>query len=436
MKLTPLENWIMSKSGIKEKSRGLLEEYQLERIRETIRYAKDNSRFYNERLKDINADEIRSFEDFQNIPFTYPQQICNNPLQFLCVPQSEIKRIVTLKSSGTSGTDKRIYFTEEDLNLTVDFFEYGMSCLVDESDRVMVFLPGNSYGSIGDLLKKALSRRKIDCFVYGVITDIEEAARRIVKKDITCIVGIPIQILNLSRQESEAFKRIKKVLLSTDYVPKVLIDELTEQYGCKVFTHYGMTEMGYGGGVECEALNGYHMREADLYFEIVDPESGKNVEDGKSGEVVFTTLTRKAMPIVRYRTGDIAFFSTAPCACGTFLKTMNRVQGRLNNKICIRGNRFIYMTELDEIILSFREVMDYKAYMSADDSLFIEVLPDNYDDYMNIKDEIEWNVKRFILDKFSGTVNLHINVEQKMVADKITNSMSKRTIGDLRKTDN
>ena len=393
MNTTPLENWILCKSGIKEKSRKLLEEYQLHRIRETMDYAKSSSRFYSDRLKSISADEIRSLDDLRKIPFTFPQDIQKDPFPFLCVPQNEIKRIVTLRSTGTSGTEKRIFFTEEDLNHTIDFFIYGMSCLIHETDRVMVLLPGSSYGSIGDLLKKALEKINIPCFVHGVVVDPEKAAEEIIKNEITCLVGIPIQVLNLSRMRRKIFSnRIKSVLLSTDYVPEVLIRELSDQYGCRVFTHYGMTETGYGGGVECEALNGYHMREADLYFEIVDPVTGQPVPDGQWGEAVFTTLTRKAMPLIRYRTGDIAAFSSTPCACGTFLKTMKRVQGRMNNRIRICENGYLYLAELDEIVLSFCEVMDYKACILTSNRLGIELVTESKEIFSKIKNEVVKNI--------------------------------------------
>lgn len=425
MKLTPFENWVIRRSGIPERKRQLLEEYQLDHIRETVRYAKNNSRFYREQLKNVFADEIRSFEDLQNIPFTEANQISRSPLEFLCVPQSRIRRIVTLKSSGTSGTDKRIYFTEEDLDLTVDFFKCGMSCLVDSTDRVLVLLPGSSYGSIGDLLKKALSEMDIPCFVGGVMTDVKETARNIVENGITCIVGIPIQILQLGRTEANAFKGIKKVLLSTDYVPEVLIAELTDRYGCRVFTHYGMTEMGYGGGVECEALNGYHMREPDLYFEIVDPVTGLPVPDGQQGEVVFTTLTRKAMPLIRYRTGDTAAFSSVPCACGTFLKTMKRVQGRLDNRIKIRENEYLSLAELDETVLSFPNVLDYKACLSSDNGIRLDIAAK--DAFQN-GDEIAESLRGYIHQKFGYAINPPIQVSWKGEPDRILNSMMKRTV--------
>jgi Coenzyme F390 synthetase len=429
MKVTPLEDWIICKSGIKEKEPKTLEEYQLNKVKEILYYAKRNSRFYSDKLNSINENGINSFDDFKNIPFTYPHDIRQNPLDFLCVPQKEITRIVTLNSSGTSGEEKRIYFSEQDLNLTVDFFKTGMSCLTDKSDRVMVLLPGNTYGSIGDLLKKALEMSNIKCINHGVIVDPEETAKSIMENDITCLVGIPMQVLYLSRLKSDVFKsRIKKVLLSTDYVPEVLIHELTLQYGCKVFTHYGMTEMGYGGGVECQALNGYHMREADLYFEIINPDTGEAVPDGQSGEVVFTTLTRKAMPIIRYRTGDTASFSANSCACGTFLKTMNRVTGRIDNRVKIGENKFLYLKELDETILKFKAVFDYKACITEEGLLNIEIVSEN----KAIIKDIERSIQTLLYKKLGYKMNFAVTANPDTKPEKIINSMVKRKICDFR----
>ncbi|UWG96484.1 AMP-binding protein [Dehalobacter sp. DCM] len=429
MRVTPLEEWIMGKSGIMERKPKMLAEYQLNKIREILDYVKKNSRFYGRRLNGINEDEINTLNDLKNIPFTFPDDIRQNPLDFLCVPQREIKRIVTIRSSGTSGAEKRVFFSEQDLNLTIDFFQVGMRCLTDQSDRVMVLLPGISYGSIGDLLKKALEMSKIQCFIHGVIVDPEQTAKDIIENDITCLVGIPMQVSYLSKLKSDVFKsRIKKVLLSTDYVPDVLIHELTYQYGCKVFTHYGMSEMGYGGGVECEALAGYHMREADLYFEIVNPATGEAVPDGQSGEVVFTTMTREAMPLIRYRTGDIASFSSNPCACGTFLKTMKKVMGRIENKVMIGENKFLFLGELDETILKFKDVWDYKACITDENLLKIEIISEN----ISIKNDVEQSIQTLLDKKLRNNISFTVIVNPDSKPDKITNSMVKRKIREYR----
>jgi phenylacetate-coenzyme A ligase PaaK-like adenylate-forming protein len=430
MKITPLENWILGRTGIGIKSKEALEEYQLKQLIETLRYAKKESKFYNRQLEQIDIDVISSMKEFASIPFTFPEDIRKNSLDFLCVSQNEIKRIITINTSGTSGDEKRIYFTEEDLNDTIDFFQYGMSCLTDERDRVLVLLPGKAYGSIGYLLKKALELSNVTCIVHGVLTDLEEVERCIEENKITCIVGIPMQVLYLSRTKSDVFRKyIRKVLLSTDYVPDILVKELKNRYDCDVYNHYGMSEMGYGGGVECEALNGYHLREGDLYFEIINPQTGESVNDGEYGEVVFTTFRRQAMPLIRYRTGDIARFMAKPCACKTFLRTMDKVTERMSNKVVLNNLKEIHLRELDEAILQFREIVDYNASLFDDDRLLITVTLNHEDEFNQLKEKIA----NCIYDSFNFKINLEIKWQQDDRTPKITNSMIKRKIYDLRK---
>lgn len=431
MRVTPLEDWIVGKSGIKERQPDMLEDYQLNQIRETLHYVKKNSRFYGERFSSINENRINTFADFKSIPFTYPYHIGQNPLAFLCVPQKEIKRIVTIKTSGTSGKEKRIYFTEADLELTVDFFKFGFRPMVTKQDRVLVLFPGNSYGSVGDVIKKALDISDVENFVQGVLVDPDETANFIIENKINSMVGIPMQVLYFSRVHSEIFKNhIEKVLLSADYVPEVLIRELTNKYGCKVFTHYGSSEMGYGGGVECGALNGYHLREADIYFEIIDSDTGKPLEEGQYGEIVFTTLTRQAMPLIRYRTGDIASFSSAPCDCGTFLKTMKRALGRADNRADLGENRFIYLRELDELILKSEAVLDYKAYITEENLLTIEIKSEN----KSAKNDVEQRLRTLMYEKLGHKTNYVVITSPDSNPEKITSSMVKRKLSDYRGT--
>jgi phenylacetate-coenzyme A ligase PaaK-like adenylate-forming protein len=178
------------------------------------------------------------------------------------------------------------------------------------------------------------------------------------------LVGIPVQVLTLARQ-SRGKAAPRSVLLSTDYVPKALMEELTRIWGCEVYTHYGMTEMGYGGGVECRARYGYHMREADLLFEIVDPKTGIPVKEGECGEVIFTTLTRLGMPLIRYRTGDLSRFLPARCPCGTVLKTMAAVKGRLASQLELEPGMVLMMADLDEALFPIRDLIDFSAELTC-----------------------------------------------------------------------
>lgn len=434
MRRTPLENWIVNKIGLKEGSRKAIEEYQLLKVREAIAFAQRNSAFYGRLLKNVDATGLLTLEDINRLPFTYPEDVSENPFSFLCVPQGVVERIVSLNTSGTSGNGKRIFFTKEDLDYTIDFFKHGMSCLLDATDRVLVLLPGKAYGSIGDLLKEALLLSGIECTVLGVLTDLEEAAKCIAEKQATTVVGIPIQVLYLSRMKGDIFKRyIRKALLSTDYVPEVIIKELTEEQGCSVYTHYGMTEMGYGGGVECDALNGYHLREGDLYFEVIDTETGAALEEGKIGEVVFTTLTRQGMPLIRYRTGDMASFSREACSCGTLLKTMKRVQGRIDNRVKLKDGQFIHLRELDEILYSFKNIMSFRAAIQAEDELMIDCFIQEELAFNQLKGEVEQRLNGFLEEKLGYRLKLEVKLNQSDMPTKMTNSIAKRIIHDLRR---
>jgi phenylacetate-coenzyme A ligase PaaK-like adenylate-forming protein len=157
------------------------------------------------------------------------------------------------------------------------------------------------------------------------------------------------------------------VLLSADYVPKSASESISRTWRADVYGHYGMTETGLGGGVECRAKQGYHLREADLLFEIVDPTTGLPVPDGEYGEVVFSTLTRRGMPLLRYRTGDRSRFLTEPCSCGTVLRRLDHVTGRFSEAVPLPDGQTLSVTQLDELILSDPVISTFKAELTSVD---------------------------------------------------------------------
>ena len=188
------------------------------------------------------------------------------------------------------------------------------------------------------MLARGLDRLGAVAISHGVVQEVWNTLDIMAQAKVDTLVGIPVQALALARfGNGKAAPR--NVLLSTDHVPDAITHELRRIWGCEIFTHYGMTEMGYGGGVECQAHLGYHMREADLFFEIIDPATGKLAEKGKSGEVVFSSLTQRGMPLIRYRTGDISRFIPERCPCGTLLESMERVEGRIEGKAELGRNR-------------------------------------------------------------------------------------------------
>jgi len=370
IKTTSLEPWIKRKitgesSGVL--TRKQIEDYQLVKLQETLDWVNSRSRFYTRLYSGLDC-KLSSLQDLDKLPFTTPEDLKDNPLDFLCVSQNDINRIVTLQSSGTTGKPKRLFFTEADQELTIDFFHHGILTLVRPGDRVLILLPGDIPGSVGDLLKIGLERGGVTGIVHGLVTSPEATLDQIQREDINVLVGIPTQVLSLARyKDSKGFSTtlsLKSVLLSTDYVPLAIVQELERAWGCKVFNHYGMTEMGLGVGLECEGFCGYHLREADLYIEIVDPSSGMPVVDGQQGEVVFTTLTRSAMPLIRYRTGDMSRFIPGTCACNTVLKRLELIKSR--DRVYLTQADYLTMADFDEVLFALENVLDFQLTLTGD----------------------------------------------------------------------
>ena len=367
--MTHLEKWIHGK--IFSKSPALtrydIERYQLEKLKETIDWCREKSPFYRRHLKSITGESLDGLKDLSRLPFTVPDDITENDLQFLCVSRDDIKRVVTLQTSGTSGNPKRLYFTREDLNLSIDFFAHAMPAFVRPGGKVMILLPGGKPDSVGDLIARGLSVFGAEGIIHGPVLDPQNAAREIVLHRPECIIGIPTQVFWLAGTGRVPPGIIENIILTTDYVPEAIIRVVEKSWQCRVFNHYGMTEMGLGGGVECGARDGYHLREADLYLEIVDPETGLQKNDGEAGEIVFTTLTRKGMPLIRYRTGDISSFMKETCGCKTVLKRLARVRGRLANQVVL-GNEILCMADMDETLFSIPGLFNFKASVTHEKS--------------------------------------------------------------------
>jgi phenylacetate-coenzyme A ligase PaaK-like adenylate-forming protein len=278
--------------------------------------------------------------------------------------------VVTLQTSGTSGEPKRIFFTRQDQELTIDFFEKGMSTFTGPEDRVLILLPGEKPGSVGDLLAKGLRRMGAKAIPYGAVRDPLDAIHTMQSDGVTCLVGAPTHVLAMARfwkrLGETAEPPLHSVLLSTDYASQSIIAAIEDIWNCKVFDHYGMTEMGLGGGVECQARQGYHLREADLYFEIVDPKTGEKLPEVETGEVVFTTLTRKGMPLIRYRTGDLSHFLPEACPCGTVLKSLDKIKYRINGLIPLNFEQDqtptqLGMADLDEALFPLEDLLNFSA---------------------------------------------------------------------------
>jgi phenylacetate-CoA ligase len=427
MNLTTLEPWIQN-----EIDHADLAWHQLRKLNDTLPLAATKSRFYRRHLADSPLN-LTCLSDLTHLPFTTAENLRDDPLSFVCVSQDDIQRVVTLgeanfplatlTTSGTTGQPKRLYFTRDDQELTIDFFHAGMSTFTAPGDRVLILLPGKTPGSVGDLLATALTRLGAIPIKHGPVRDPRATLDVMQRKKINVMVGVPTHVLSLARQPRAPRLQLKSVFLTTDRVPVAIKRVVESAFGRKVYNHYGMTEMGLGGGVECEARRGYHLREADLYFEIIDPTAGDVLPDGEDGEIVFTPLTRRGMPLIRYRTGDMSWFVPGLCPCGTLLKTLERITQRLNGRILI-GSRSLTMADLDEALFAIDGVLNFTAIMANEngrDCFQIAVKLAEGCQPVSIIQTITANVP------YTQSFDLRVSI-----VDNLPPSMAKRTIIDRR----
>jgi phenylacetate-CoA ligase len=436
---TTFEAWIKKRIGVPSSlalTREMVEDYQLEMLKALLDRVKKQSLYYQKKMSGFRPSDIGSLSGLAMLPFTTPEDLIDGQEDFACVSKGKISRVTTLPTSGTTGNPKRIFYTAEDQEATIDYFRWGMANLVGEDDRVLILLPGELPGSVGDLLKTALGRMGAQGVSHGPIEDPLQTLNMIVEAKINAIVCMPIQVMLLLRSAQSlphSAIRMKSVLLVSDYVAQTVIDEVRARWQCDVFTHYGMTETGLGVGVQCGVFAGYHLREADLLVEIVDPETGRQKPDGEYGEVVVTTLTAQGMPLIRYRTGDVSRLLHAPCACQSIIRSLDKIVGRIKTCIRLRGGNEISMGMFDEALFALPWITDFGVSVDAEDAcerLTVSLCTDNHPGPERIAE-----VKKAIsaIPRIKDEIDRNdLPIEVCMRPERIHHGVSKRTIADNR----
>ena len=350
--ISPVETWVAEHTGLfGSLNPETLKNWQLEKLKILIQYAGKNTNFYKGKLHPVN--------DITELPFTSPSDIAADPFGFLAIPQSSVARMTTLANSGTTRLKKRIFFSKADLERTIGFFVTGMSTMISEGEHAQILISNRTENSLGSLLKESLSRIGASSEISGAVKTVNTAIET--SKYADCLIGMPAEILYMSRTEPKL--RPKSILLAADYVPQSVIESIKETWKCNVFTHYGHTEFGFGCAVDCGQHDGLHLRDADLIFEIIDPYTGNLANSGESGEIVITTLSNEAMPLIRYRTGNISRIIKKPCGCSGILPRLGKVEGRIESNIPIGGNKTLSIHQLDEIIFADPIVRGFDALL-------------------------------------------------------------------------
>ncbi len=326
--------------------------WRLARLRESLARAKAKSPFYAQHLAAVRPRDIQSLQDLARLPFTGAQTLAEQGGRMLCTSQSEVGRVRTAPTSGSTAAPKRVWFTEGDMARTISFFAAGMRPLAAPGEVVAILMSDGRPSSIADLLRTGLAEYGAVGRIHGNVRDAGEAAAAC--EGAACLVGVPAEVLYLCRKAPHL--RPKTVLLSADYIPPPLVAALEAEWGCRVFLHYGLTETCYGLAVQCATLQRQHLRAPDFIVEIVDPATGAPLPDGQEGEIVLTSLRSEALPLVRYRTGDIGSLVAGPCPCGCSLPGLGPVRGRAANLA-----QPVNIHRLDDCLFALPGLAGYRA---------------------------------------------------------------------------
>ena len=349
-----------------------LRKIQSIRLKKIVEHVYHNTPFYRKKMQElgITPDDINSIDDIVKLPFTTKYDLRDNyPFGLCAVPMSQIVRIHA--SSGTTGKPTVVGYTRKDLSswaecLSRAFTAYG----ADSSDFFHV-----AYG-------------------YGLFTGglgAHAGAENIGASVIRCTPSYALYLADAIKDSGlprEEFK-LKIGAFGAEPWTENMRNEIEEKLGIKAYDIYGLSEIaGPGVGYECECQHGTHLNEDHYFPEIINPNTLEPAAPGETGELVFTHLTKEGMPLLRYRTKDLTALHYDKCTCGRTLVRMDRILGRSDDMLIIRGVN-VFPTQIESVILEMEEfephyllIVDRKNNTDTME-LQVEVRPEYYSDEIN-----------------------------------------------------
>ena len=337
-------------------SRDEMRKLQLKRLKDVVKRAYENVPYYKKRFDEagINPQDIKNLEDIQKIPLTTKDDLrAAYPFGMFAVPRREIVEVHT--SSGTTGKPTVSGYTHKDLDIWSEVMARGLTMFgLDEDDLIQ---NTHGYGLFTGGFGVHYGAQKIGATVIPISTG--QTRRQIeIMKDFgtTVLIVTPSYGLYLAEvAEEEGLTsgdlNLKSIGFGAEMWTEEMRQEIQKRFNAPAYNIYGLTEiMGPGVALECAEQDGLHVMEDHFYPEIIDSETMEVLEDGKKGELVITTLTRHGMPIIRFRTKDVTRLRRGECACGRTHVKMDRITGRTDDMLKIRGVA-VFPSQIEKALL-------------------------------------------------------------------------------------
>jgi len=374
--------------------------------------------FYQKAFADLKLDprSIRSLDDVKRLPFTTKEDLrCNYPLGFLTVPRNQIVRIHG--SSGTTGKPTFVAYTAEDLRLWADLCARFLVAggLKPEHTVQIAFGYGLFTGGFG-------LHYGVEKVGAAVIPAASGNTRRqlmlmsdLAVDALVCTPSYALNIAEVAREEGLAPKDlpIRFAHLGGEPWTEDMRRQIEAELDILAFNNYGLSEIiGPGVSGECACRRGMHLQEDHFLVECVHPVTLEPVAAGETGELVITTLTKTAMPLLRYRTRDLASLDPAPCPCGRTGARMSRVLGRTDDMLIIRGVN-VFPTQIEEALLRVEGttphyLIEVDRPGTLDDvTIKVEIRPENFSDKMSNLQTLHDRIAREV----QSIIGIHANIE-------------------------
>jgi phenylacetate-CoA ligase len=337
-------------------SRGELEALQLERLRDTLRNAYEHVPTHRVRMAaaGMHPDDLLSLDDVQRLPFTLKADLREHyPFGMFARPTEQLARLHA--SSGTTGKPTVVGYTRDDIDTWADLMARSLVCAGARPGDVVHNAYG--YGLFTGGLGAHYGAERLGAVVVpmsGGSTERQVALIMDFRARVLCATpSYALAIAEVAEAQGVDLRKsaLEIGLFGAEPWSQAMRREIEARIGLKAVDIYGLSEiMGPGVACECEFQNGLHGWEDHFLFEVIDPETHRVLPEGEAGELVITTLTKQALPMLRYRTRDITRLSHAPCECGRTHVRLLRITGRDDDMLIIRGVN-VYPSQIEAVLI-------------------------------------------------------------------------------------
>jgi phenylacetate-CoA ligase len=339
-----------------------LRKHQLGKLKEQVKYCYENSAFYHKKFANagLKPDDIKTLEDIQKIPFTVKNDLRDNyPFGMVTVNPSDIVEIHA--SSGTTGNPIIGAYTQNDVNVWRELMARSIYTTGGRKEDVIHIAYG--YGLFTGGIGFHYGAQKIGSMIVPVSGGMTQRQIKLMQDlgatVLCCTPSFAVYLAETMFKEDIDPKRDLKLrigLFGAEPWSNNIRERIEADLGIEAFDVYGLTELcGPGVSIECSEHKGLHIWEDHFLIETINPETGEVLSPGEEGELVFTTLTKTAIPMLRFRTRDISVIDAEKCACGRTHARMIRVRGRSDDMLIIRGVN-VFPSQIEVAVMSFPEL--------------------------------------------------------------------------------